>query len=135
LSFDLFTFFLDFIIRSFLHLVLHSRSRRLNELVERVWPLAVFKPPVLLFWSAPSPVAITTQGIVVEQWAEFLLNPFLGESERPAIPQATEMAAHRKSDRLRDDPYEGGLRKRASNGYNLDAAACYLYLLVQMPVW
>jgi hypothetical protein len=27
---------------------------------------------------------------VVEQWAEFLLNPFLGESERLAIPQLTE---------------------------------------------
>ena len=27
---------------------------------------------------------------MVEQWAEFLLNPFLGESERLAIPQPTE---------------------------------------------
>ena len=27
---------------------------------------------------------------MVEQWAEFLLNPFLGESERLAIPQLTE---------------------------------------------
>ena len=27
---------------------------------------------------------------MVEQWAEFLLNPFLGESERLALRQATE---------------------------------------------
>jgi hypothetical protein len=35
---------------------------------------------------------------------------------------AHQTAAHRKSDRRRDDLYTGGFRKRASNGYNLDAA-------------
>src|SRR4029077_1826801 len=53
LSFGLFLFFLDFAIGSFLHLVLHSRSRRLNGLLERVWP------PIVLFWSAPTPVALS----------------------------------------------------------------------------
>jgi hypothetical protein len=31
----------------------------LNGLVERFWPLAVFKPPVVLFWSEPTPLAMS----------------------------------------------------------------------------